>query len=115
MMPGRTLGRRGEGVGHRTGCLGSGPEVAGEREGWAVSICPNCGAAALPSQATFVLTSTSGPVVHQTWRCAAGCWWQTYVVQPDSRVAETNAVEAAQRALSRFRALRPARGDDPDG
>jgi hypothetical protein len=76
-----------------------------------MSICPNCGAAALPSQATFVLSSTSGPVVHQTWRCAAGCWWQTYVVQPEPAAAETSALEAARRALSRFQAFQTGHGD----
>jgi hypothetical protein len=68
-------------------------------------VFPTCGAAALPSQAPFVLPSSGGPVLHQTWRCAAGCWWQTYVVQPDSEVEEARALEAARRALGRFRPI----------
>ena len=76
------------------------PGVSDSERGGTMTPCPTCGAAASPSQPPFVLASTSGPVVHQTWRCAAGCWWQTYVVQPDGAVAEADAAEAARRALN---------------
>lgn len=47
------------------------------------SACPTCGAPAMPSGAPFLFASTSGAVLHQTWRCANGCSWFSYVLSPE--------------------------------
>lgn len=48
-----------------------------------VAECPACHAPALPSGESFVFPSTSGPVIHQMWRCAGGCWWFSFLPCPD--------------------------------
>ena len=74
--------------------------LLGESHRLLLPLYPNAARALrVPPDTDVVLASTSGPVVHQTWQCAAGCWWQTYVVQPDGAVAEAIAVEAVHRAL----------------